>query len=194
MEDANGDNRAFIKVKHSGKAIRMGINVNTPFVGTATNHDLALRVGGVNLMILKTDRNVGLSNNSPSHPLQVGTDSSNGNGAHVTAGGTWTNGSSRASKEGFERVDSAQVLARVAALPITRWRYRGSEEGEHLGPVAEDFHAAFGPGGDARYIATIDADGVALAAIQGLHALAEAQREELEVLRARLARLEEEGR
>ncbi len=38
-----------------------------------------------------------------------------------------------------------------------------------MGPVAEDFHAAFGLGNSDRAISIIDADGVALAAIQGLH-------------------------
>jgi len=33
----------------------------------------------------------------------------------------------------------------------------------HLGPVAQDFHAAFGLGADDKHIATVDADGVALA-------------------------------
>ena len=42
-------------------------------------------------------------------------------------------------------------------------------EGEHLGPVAEDFAAAFALGADERYISTVDADGVALASIQGLY-------------------------
>ena len=39
----------------------------------------------------------------------------------------------------------------------------------HMGPMAQDFHAAFGLGTDDKHIATVDADGVALAAIQGLN-------------------------
>jgi len=38
-----------------------------------------------------------------------------------------------------------------------------------MGPMAQDFSAAFGLGEDPMGISTIDADGVALAAIQGLH-------------------------
>lgn len=140
---------------------------------------------------------VGIQNTAPAFPLQVGTNTSNGNGAHVTPGGTWTNGSSRDTKEGFEPVDPDQVLAAVSALPITRWRYRGSDEGDHLGPVAEDFHASFGLGDTDKYIATVDADGVALAAIQALARLAERQqeqlglqREEITALRGRLDGLE----
>jgi hypothetical protein len=122
-------------------------------------------------------------------------------GAHLTSGGTWTNASSRALKTAFEAVDADAVLARVLELPITRWRYRGeSGEGAHLGPVAEDFHAAFGLGADGASISTVDADGVALAAIQGLHARLRTEqaalaadnaalRAELAALRAAVARL-----
>ncbi len=80
-------------------------------------------------------------------------------------------------------MDAEVVLAKVAELPIQRWRYKGADASAHMGPVAEDFHAAFGLGGDERYIGTVDADGVALAAIQALAALAEEQRGELEALR-----------
>jgi hypothetical protein len=100
-------------------------------------------------------------------------------GAHLTAGGTWTNASSRALKVGFEAVDVEQVLDRVLDLAVSHWSYRASPmEGRHLGPVAEDFHAAFGLGGDGRAISTVDADGVALAAIQGLARRLAREREE----------------
>ena len=139
----------------------------------------------------------------PAFPFSVGTsgDTSNGNGAHVTAGGTWVNGSSRTFKEAFTAIDPLEVLARVVSLPVSRWRYRGHEGEWHLGPTAEDFHAAFGLGDDARYIGTVDADGVALAALKGMDQKLGATREQLasdnarlraevDELRARLARIE----
>jgi len=92
--------------------------------------------------------------------------------------------SDRAVKEHFEAVDPRAILAAVASLPIERWSYKG-EPVRHLGPMAQDFAAAFGLGADDRHIFTLDAAGVALAAIQGLHALAQAQQ-------ARLATLERE--
>jgi hypothetical protein len=39
----------------------------------------------------------------------------------------------------------------------------------HVGPMAQDFYAAFGTGADDRHITSIDEDGVALAAIKALH-------------------------
>lgn len=116
------------------------------------------------------------------------------NGAHLTTGGAWTNGSSRAFKEAFAAVDPLAILDKVLALPLSTWRYKGSLEGAHLGPMAEDFSAAFGLGGDDQHIATVDADGVALAAIQGLNEKLERENSDLreqltEVLR-RVSKLE----
>ncbi|GMU44618.1 MAG: hypothetical protein AMXMBFR25_26040 [Lysobacterales bacterium] len=111
-----------------------------------------------------------------------------GGAATLSNGGTWTNASSRTFKEGFAAIDPLEVLDRVLALGISRWSYIGSGEGEHVGPMAEDFHAAFGLGNNEQRIATVDADGVALAAIQGLNAKLEAEnaalREEMAALRA----------
>ena len=50
-----------------------------------------------------------------------------------------------------------------------------------MGPMAQDFHGAFGLGDSDKTITNIDADGVALAAIQGL-------KRELDDKSARLAR------
>jgi hypothetical protein len=91
----------------------------------------------------------------------------NGN---ATLFGTLTQGSDRARKEHFHSVDPEAVLAKVAALSITTWNYKTSPEAEHLGPVAQDFHEAFGlNGADDKGITTVDEGGVALAAIQGLN-------------------------
>lgn len=84
------------------------------------------------------------------------------------------NTSSRQIKTGFAAVDTAAVLAKVAELPITTWRYRHEAGGaKHVGPVAEDFQRLFGLG-DGETISTVDATGVLMAAVQ---ALAEENRE-----------------
>jgi len=124
------------------------------------------------------------------------------NGARLTNGGAWTNGSDRATKSNFAAVDSHQVLEQVAALPIQTWNYRSEPEtARHMGPMAQDFYAAFSLGDSDKTIATVDADGVALAAIQGLYrmvqqkdaqiaALKAQSDSEISELKARLATLE----
>ncbi len=86
-------------------------------------------------------------------------------------GGTWLSLSDRNAKENIEAVDGLEILRKVVALPLNEWNYKSQDETErHLGPMAQDFHAAFGLGPDEIHIADLDLGGVALAAIQGLYA------------------------
>ena len=78
----------------------------------------------------------------------------------------------------------------MGALPLATWNLRTQDPAvRHLGPVAEDFHAAFGLGESAARIHTGDADGVALAAIQALLRRNERMERELEALRAEVRAL-----
>ena len=62
-----------------------------------------------------------------------------------------------------------KTSARLAAVPIREWNYKAQGTTiRHLGPTAQDFRAAFGLGDFPLRINTIDADGVALAAINAL--------------------------
>lgn len=127
-------------------------------------------------------------------PLMVGTSGTTGNGAYLSPGGTWTNGSSRQFKHALQAVNSGAILEKVVSLPLSTWEYKGSAEGRHLGPMAEDFAAAFELGRDTQRIATVDEGGVALAAIQGLNQKLEREnaqlRSSLEALERRLSKLE----
>jgi len=87
---------------------------------------------------------------------------------NLTVSGTVTSASSRAVKQDFEAIDPRGVLAKVLALPITKWSYKQDQQARHVGPMAEDFYAAFGLGATDKGIASMDTGGVALAAIQGL--------------------------
>ncbi|REF00845.1 tail fiber domain-containing protein [Thermomonospora umbrina] len=67
-------------------------------------------------------------------------------------------------------VDGHDILDKVAALPISTWRYQWEPAHvRHLGPMAQDWKAAFGLGEHDTRINTVDANGVALVAIQALH-------------------------
>jgi hypothetical protein len=52
---------------------------------------------------------------------------------------------------------------------LSEWSYKVDAATRHIGPVAQDFSAAFNIGTDDKHIAPIDEGGVALAAIQGLN-------------------------
>jgi hypothetical protein len=102
--------------------------------------------------------------------------------------------SDRAIKTNFGSVDPADMLDRVRSLPISTWNYTSDDPSiRHIGPMAQDFTAAFGVGSDDRHIHPLDGQGVALAAIQGLLAQMEELRQENIRLAARVAALEKGG-
>jgi hypothetical protein len=100
--------------------------------------------------------------------------------------------SDRNSKENIEAVESRAVLAKVAALPMSTWNYKTEDGGiRHMGPMGQDFHAAFGLGRDEKHITTVDADGVALAAIQGLYGVVQEKDATIAVQNERIATQQE---
>jgi hypothetical protein len=119
-------------------------------------------------------------------------------GAYLSTSGVWTNNSDVRRKHDFLDVSGEDVLGRLRTLPITTWSYR-VDPGRirHLGPMAQDFHAAFGLGNDDVTISTVDEGGVALAAAKALEARSRAQQARIDALehenadlRARLERIE----
>ncbi len=117
----------------------------------------------------------------------------------ASGGGSWSSLSDRNLKANFATVDGRAVLATLAATPIQTWNYIAQDDSiRHIGPMAQDFYAAFNVGEDNTHIATIDADGVALAAIQGLNEIVQekdvriaALEEHNAALEARLTALEQ---
>jgi hypothetical protein len=138
------------------------------------------------------------------YPIHVGTNTGNGNGAYLSAGGTWTNASSRSFKERFVQYRPAEVLEKILQLRVEGYFYKGTEE-YHITPMAEDFYRLFGTGAREiietdstgqlvrrpnpdvdKYLAASDVAGVALLGIQALH-------EENTQLRQRVSELETEN-
>ncbi|MBN2505934.1 MAG: hypothetical protein JXQ71_04500 [Verrucomicrobia bacterium] len=136
----------------------------------ADSADEAVSSTGTNQFIVRASGGIWLGTHS--HPaLTNGQFLQTSTGAYLSAGGAWTDSSARDAKENFVPVAPLEILHRLEQLPITTWNYRAEHDAvRHLGPVAQDFHRAFGLGGDDRHLAALDSAGVALAALQGLHA------------------------
>jgi hypothetical protein len=112
--------------------------------------------------------------------------------------GTFCQNSDRNLKEHFTAIDSRGILDRIVRLPISQWDYKTDAETTHIGPMAQDFYAAFHLGKDDRHIVTVDEEGVALAAIQGLNqkleetrAESKAKDAEIELLKEKAARVDD---
>jgi hypothetical protein len=158
---------------------------------SARNNDFSLRAsGGVRIFSSRST-----SAGDPYGPIA---------GVRLAPGGSsWSTVSDRARKEHFAVVDGEDLLARLRDVPVSTWNYIAQDDGiRHMGPMAQDFRAAFGLGEDSLSINTVDIDGVTLAGVQALDArtveLAQANAAlaarvaEVEALRAEVAALQAE--
>ncbi len=159
------------------------ITINDSFSGGASYFRIDDFSGGtVPLTILDKahGNNVGIGVENPTEKLHV-----DGN---VLVNGSLTESSDVNAKENFSPVNGAGVLTRLQDIPITTWNYKAdSASVRHMGPMAQDFYAAFELGRDELHIAPLDANGVALAATQELYRLVQAQQ-------AQIAALEQQNR
>jgi hypothetical protein len=113
-----------------------------------------------------------------------------------SGGGAWSSLCDRNAKENLAAINPREVLDKVSRLSIATWNYKSQDAAiRHIGPMAQDFAAAFQVGENERRITTVDADGVALAAIQGLNQKLEATVKEkdakIQALESRLAKVEQ---
>lgn len=139
------------------------------FYATATNQFRARATGGVQFVVA-IDGTSGL-------PTWT---------ADLAPGGSWTYTSDSTLKENFELVDGSALLNNLSSIPISRWNAKDQDDAiKHIGPMAQDFYAAFGLGKSDRQITTSDICGVALAAIQEL----DARTRKIEELESQIAEL-----
>jgi hypothetical protein len=99
---------------------------------------------------------VGIATTAPGFPLQVGDAAAgDGNGAHVTTGGVWTNGSSREFKKNIADLSSEEAKAAVNALKPVRYEYKAEPGEEYVGFIAEDVPSLVAVG-DRHYLSPMD--------------------------------------
>jgi hypothetical protein len=164
---------AYANAQHDGAFVWSG-NTFTPFSSSAGNEFSARATGGVRFV----------------------TNSDGGAGVSLAPGSsTWSSISDRNSKDNFDQVDTRELVKKLAAMPILTWNYKAQARSiRHIGPMAQDFAAAFEVGEDDKHITTIDADGVALAAIQGLYKMVKERDAKLASQERRIADLENRSR
>ncbi len=93
---------------------------------------LTIGAGSIDRITISRDGNVGFGVTRPAHPIELES------GAHVTAGGVWTNSSSRQKKENIRPLSSADALATLARLEPVSFNYKNDGAENYLGFIAED--------------------------------------------------------
>jgi|688.fasta_scaffold182392_1 hypothetical protein len=141
---------SFVWGSYPGPAIR--------FTTSAASESFTVRApGGVRFITTLATNNITATN-------AAGT-----NGVALVPNGTaWATLSDSNAKTAVKAVNAREVLTRLSRLPVTEWEYRHDPNRRYFGPMAQDFHAAFGLGNDDRTINTLDADGVLFLSVKGL--------------------------
>ncbi|QEC43672.1 tail fiber domain-containing protein [Pseudobacter ginsenosidimutans] len=170
-------------------------------IRAGVNHSASWRVSGGFRIFTSSNLSTGVT-------IQSGTNVSNWGqsnavistytGAMLSTGGVWQNSSDVNRKHHFENISGETILQQLRSIPIQKWSYKSEDENiRHIGPTAQDFYAAFQLGSDEKGIGTVDADGIALAAVQALDtrtqdqtASIKALQKENEHLRSRLDAME----
>lgn len=146
-----------------------GRNFDYPTSGALVNHFLVRATGGV-AFTTKINSETGAEEAG----CQI-----------LNTTNVWSCFSDRDQKTNFRDVDGLDVLAKLESVPIQYWTVKDIEDAPpHMGPMAQDFYAVFGLGDSDKTIATIDLDGVSLAAIKGLHEIAKEQEARLAAIEA----------
>jgi hypothetical protein len=108
--------------------------------GAAPNPALYFATGNVDRMMVDNEGFIAvhmdgaLGNNfNPAHPIHSQT-----SGAHLTAGGIWTNASSRDLKEEIAPLDAEAALQALALLEPVNFRYKLEPEDPHVGFISEE--------------------------------------------------------
>jgi len=93
---------------------------------------LTIGAGSLDRITIDRDGNVGFAVSRPNHPLEMAS------GAHVSAGGVWTNRSSRESKENISDLSPDAATAAVMGLQPVTFNYAIEQGEDYVGFIAED--------------------------------------------------------
>ncbi len=93
---------------------------------------LTIGAGSADRITINGSGNVGIGKARPQHPLEMAS------GAHVTAGGVWTDASSRDLKENIAELSLDEALAALGELAPVHFTYKADVTEDHVGFVAED--------------------------------------------------------
>ena len=137
---------------------------------------LTIGAGSMDRITIDIDGNVGIGASRPTQPLQMAS------GAHVTAGGVWTNSSSRAKKENIDSLTLEEALAALAVLEPVHFNYKTDAGEAHVGFIAEDVPELVATS-DRRGLSSMDIVAVLTRVIQ-------AQQQQIEALETRLDEVE----
>ena len=179
-------NASALNIGHAAASVGRGagfFNVRPDSLAVAPNPSLRFFTANVERLIITNTGNVGVGTSNPANPIQTAS------GAHVTAGGVWTNASSRGLKDEIQPLTAGDALAAFADLKPVRFVYRVDPAERHVGFIAEDVPDLVATA-DRKTLSPMDLVAVLTRVVQEQQQAVAAQEARIAALTARIAALE----
>jgi len=114
-------NAAIVAERTSGATNFMSATASFGQFGTTTNHPVRILVNSASKMQLNADNSLSMTS-----------------GASCTAGGVWTNASSKELKENIQSLTTDEALNTLNGLNPVKYNYKVDKTDKHVGFIAED--------------------------------------------------------
>jgi len=165
-----GRNATFILQRSDGGAINF-VNATPAYgqFGTGNNFPVRILVNQTWRMSLNTDNSLSMAS-----------------GATCTAGGVWTNSSSRELKEDIKELSAEEANAALEELAPVKYAYKADRAERHVGFIAEDVPALVASK-DRKTVSPMDVVGVLTKVVQE-------QQKTIAELKDKVAELEKKGK
>ncbi len=123
IHERNGSVAGLIMTQSSGE---------TGYIMHNRASTLTIGAGSVDRITIDREGNVGFGTTRPDHPIEMAS------GAHVSAGGVWTDSSSREKKENIAALTPEEALTALANLEPVTFNYKQEDQEQYVGFIAED--------------------------------------------------------
>lgn len=134
----NPSGQAVLQITSEGGSILNGLHIKMTSpspnaeILNRSNGKLSFGTSAQFRMTIDPSGNVGIGTTNPSFPLEMGS------GAHVTAGGVWTDASSREYKENISNLTQEEAIDALATLNPVKFNYKAEKDEGYVGFIAED--------------------------------------------------------
>ena len=170
--DTTGTNASFAIKRTDGATNYINATDSYANFGSVTNHPVRLVVNSAWRMRLETDNSITMAN-----------------GATLTAGGTWTNASSRSLKENIQILSTNEAVEALNELNPVKYNYKADKSEKHVGFIAEDVPTLVATK-DRKGLSPMDITAVLTKVMQELKKENEEQKKIISELQERITRLE----
>ncbi len=129
LQNNGGTTRLSMRLFSSGTVAGIFGNNSDTWISSNTNGTIPTKAF---VYLANAAGNVGIGTIAPTNPLEMAS------GAHVSAGGVWTDASSRQYKENISNLPSEEAIAALEKLNPVKFNYKVEKDEEYVGFIAED--------------------------------------------------------